>query len=311
MGTESQVSIKHLKVLVADINDNSPVFIKDFYEAGVQENNYIGAFIIQVNATDLDDGKNAELVYSIEDTDALESFHIDQKTGDITARSVFDREQLQEIGFKVIVKDSGIPPSSSSTSVLVHIDDVNDERPQFSQASYSFGVLENQPPGTEIGIVHAADRDLSPFNQFQFSIVQSPSYSNKFSIDTDTGKIITTVSLDRETRTYYTLIVAARDKEILPMSSTATVTVHVGDVNDNPPVFHFPVSGNNTVQVSNTAPRGFAITKLVTHDADIGNNANITYDIVEGNEEKLFDIDHNLGVVLASGDYSSIDLRAI
>ena len=309
LGAESQVSIKHLKVLVADINDNSPVFIKDFYEAGVQENNYIGAFIVQVNATDLDEGKNSELVYSIEDHEALESFHIDQKTGDITARSVFDREQLQEIGFKVIVKDSSTSPRSSSTSVLVHIDDVNDERPQFSQASYSFAVMENEPPGTEIGVVNAADRDLPPFNQFQFSIVPVQPYSDSFSIDADTGKIITTVSLDRETRPYYTLIVAARDKEILPMSSTATVTVHVGDVNDNPPVFHFPIQGNNTVQVSNTVPKGFAITKLVTHDADIGKNANITYDIVQGNEEKLFDIDHNLGVVLANGDYSSIDLR--
>ena len=309
LGTESQVSIKHLSVLVADINDNSPVFIKDFYEAGVQENNYLGAFILQVNATDLDDEKNAELVYSIEDQEALDSFHIEEKTGGITARSVFDREQLPEIGFKVIVKDKGTPPKSSTTSVLVHIDDVNDERPRFSQPSYSFAVLENQAPGTEIGIVHAVDRDLPPFNEFQFSLLQVHPSSNSFSIDADTGKIITTVRLDRETKSYYTLIAAARDKEILPMSSTITVTVHVGDVNDNPPVFQYPVQGNNTVQVSNTAPRGFAITKIITHDADIGKNANITYDIVEGNDDNLFDIDHNLGVILTNDDYSKIDLR--
>ena len=309
MGAESQVSIKHLRVVVADINDNSPVFNKDFYEAGVQENNHIETFIVQVNATDLDDGKNAELVYTIEDEQAMDSFDINAKTGEIRARSIFDREQLQEIGFKVIVSDQGKPPRSSSTSVLVHINDVNDERPQFSQASYSFAVSENETPGTQIGIVHAADRDLPPFNQFQFSIVPAHPSANSFSIDADTGTIITTMSLDRETRPYYTLIVAARDKEILPMSSTTTVTVHVGDVNDNPPVFQYPVPGNNTVQVSNTAPKGFAITKLVTHDADIGKNANITYDIEEGNEENLFDIDHNLGVILANGDYSAIDLR--
>ena len=191
----------------------------------MQENNHIETFIVQVNATDLDDGENADLVYSIEGAEAMDSFDINEKTGEIRARSIFDREQLQEIGFKVIVSDQGDPPRSSSTSVLVHINDVNDERPQFSQVSYSFAVLENEPPGTQIGIVHAADRDLPPYNQFQFSIVPAHPSANSFSIDADTGTIITTVSLDRETRPYYTLIVAARDKEILPMSSTTTVTV--------------------------------------------------------------------------------------
>ncbi len=309
LGPESQVSIKHLRVVVVDINDNSPVFKQDSYQASVQENNYIGAFVLQVNATDLDDEKNGQVVYSIEDETALDSFHIDDKTGEITARSVFDREQVQEISFHVIALDQGAEPRSSSATVLVHIDDVNDERPQFSQVSYSFAVQENQPPGTEIGIVHAADRDLAPFNEFQFSIVPSHPTTDRFSIDADTGQIMTTVRLDREQRPYYTLIVAARDREILPMSSTATVTVHIGDVNDNPPVFLFPVPGNNTVQVSSTAPRGFAITKMITRDADIGKNANITYDIVAGNDQRLFDIDHNLGVILANGDYSQMDLR--
>ncbi len=309
LGSESQVSVKHLRVIVTDINDNTPVFERNFYEASVQENNMIGAFILQVNATDSDSGRNGEITYSIEDHLALDSFHIDKKTGEITARSVFDRERLQEVRFSVIARDGGSPPRAASASVLVRIDDVNDERPQFSQTSYSFAVLENEPPGTDIGIVHAADRDTEPFNSFQFSIVPSHPFSDRFSIDPDTGKIITTVTMDREEKPYYTLMVAARDKEILPMSSTASVTVHIGDVNDNAPVFVFPAPGNNTAQVSNTVPKGFAITKIVTRDADIGKNANITYDIVGGNEEHLFDIDHYLGVLLAKGDLSHIDLR--
>ncbi len=308
-GIESQVSIKHLRVIVSDINDWSPVFGQSLYEASLFENNYIGASIVRVNATDLDLGHNADIIYSITDEVALENFEIDSKTGEITARSVFDREQLEEIGFKVTAKDRGNPVRSGTTSVLVTIGDVNDERPQFSQSTYSFAVQENEPPGTEIGIVNAKDSDLPPFNEFQFSILPVHSSANKFAIDKDTGQIITTVPLDREAKPYYTLIVAATDKEILPMSSTATVTVHIGDKNDSPPVFIFPVRGNNTVQVSNNAPRGYAITKIITHDADIGTHANIRYEIVEGNEDGLFDIDQHLGVILANGDYSAIDFR--
>lgn len=50
-------------------------------------------------------------------------------------------------------------PFKDVTTVRVTVGDVN-ETPLFSQNPYTLSVLENQPPGTLVGIVQARDPDL-------------------------------------------------------------------------------------------------------------------------------------------------------
>ena len=65
--------------------------------------------------------------------------------------------------------------------------------------------------------------------------------SGRFAIDPLTGEIVTEVSLNREDREVYHLVVMATDGGSIPMSSTIPVTVNVGDENDNAPRFLQPV----------------------------------------------------------------------
>ena len=58
-GEDSQVEIKHIKVNVIDVNDHMPVFEHAEYNSNLIENNYVGAYVTQVNASDGDAGENA------------------------------------------------------------------------------------------------------------------------------------------------------------------------------------------------------------------------------------------------------------
>ncbi len=50
-------------VEVLDVNDNMPVFRQEVYSVTLQENVPVGTTVLQVNATDMDDGPNGEIVY--------------------------------------------------------------------------------------------------------------------------------------------------------------------------------------------------------------------------------------------------------
>ncbi len=305
-GREPQVSIKHIDVIVLDVNDNDPVFSKPKYEANVTENNYVGAFIVRVNASDLDENENGRIEYQL-DKSVEFTFHIDSNSGTITARAIFDREQHAQYKFNVIAVDHGSPPRSGSALVTVHIGDVNDERPRFSQRAYSFGVYENEPPGTEVGTVNAQDKDGEPYNSFVFSLAPSNSMVANFHIDGHSGRITTTVMLDRETHAVYYLQVVASDTGAPHISSTATVSVYVADKNDHAPFFEFPNEINNTILISNKVPVGYVVTRVQAFDSDINGNGNLTYHIQKGNELRFFHIEVNFGVVIVSKEMVHLD----
>lgn len=124
--------------------------------------------------------------------------------------------------------------------VVVNVLDVNDERPDFSVSSFSLGIEENLPPGVEVGILTATDADDPPFNQFTYSFRSSGSLSDAFSIDALTGQIVTSRSLDRELQDRYVLVAVVRDDHSPSLTGTASVTIHVMDTNDHPPVFVRP-----------------------------------------------------------------------
>ena len=307
-GLEPQLSIKHIQVTVVDINDNPPIFREEIYTATLLENNLVGAFVLHVNATDDDIGDNAKIRYSL-NNDARDLLYIDQRSGTVVAKVSFDHEKVQDITCTVTATDKGEPPMSASTRVLVKIGDVNDEIPQFSQDSYSFAVYENEPAGTEVGVVNAIDLDSDPYNQFEFSLVPSHGSVNSFNIDPKSGQITTQAILDREDTAVYHLIVSANDMEDGSMSSTTTVSIYVADKNDNSPTFEFPSQANNTVQMSNLAHRGYEIIPVKAIDIDISNNGNLTYEFYKGNEEGNFNIDSLTGVISVAQSLKHIDYQ--
>ena len=281
-GPDPQMTIKHINVQVTDINDNAPKFTRDKYKIQMHENNPEGHVLQKVNATDPDDGLNGRVIYSILPKEMRQLFDINQNNGLLLARESLDREEFGEIEFMVVAEDRGYPALTSSAQVIVILDDVNDEAPEFSKSSYSFGILENQVTGTHVGQVAAKDKDQFPNNQFSFTFQEPNLYHDCFNIEARSGKISTRRPLDREMQTVYNMVVLATDDKDAKLFGSAYVTVFVTDQNDNKPVFQFPSKLNNTIHISNKVPVGYTITRVKAMDADLGESGNVTYSVIKG-----------------------------
>lgn len=114
-----------------------------------------------------------------------------------------------------------------------------------------------------------------------------------FSVDKSSGIIILEHPLDRELQPSYNVTVKAIDQGIMQtLSSFATVTITVLDINDNPPVFE---RRDYLITVpEDTLPSAEIISVFAT-SKDIGTNAEITYFIRSGNEKGKFRINSRTG----------------
>ena len=196
--------------------------------------------------------------------------------------------------------DNGDPPRSGTAILNLRILDRNDEAPTFDiSQDYEFGMFENQSVGAEVGYVRATDRDLFPNNDVSYSFVDSPGVQNDFNIDSVNGLITTKRILDREHIADYYLIVAASNPGF-DLSSTIGVIIHVVDKNDNAPHIAFPQPGNNTVNVTTSLSVGHTVTHILARDVDVGSNAELAYNIIEGNDDGYFDMNTITGEIFIS-----------
>lgn len=148
-GTPPLHAYRTINLQVTDINDNAPEFKQDVYHANVMEVSDPGTSVVQVLATDKDEGNNSAITYSLKESAEAHSewFQIDSRSGLVTTRAHVDCETLPEPQLIVIATDNGFPPLSSSATVLVTIHDVNDNEPIFDQSFYNVTVAENEPEG--------------------------------------------------------------------------------------------------------------------------------------------------------------------
>ncbi|KAF8571188.1 hypothetical protein P879_00358 [Paragonimus westermani] len=254
----NQVTFQHtstmtLTLKIRDDNDHHPVFSQPLYHATIHENNVVGSKIIQVHATDDDEGENSRITYTLLDR---ANFKVDNETGWVTANLIFDRELRDSYQVTVVASDHGSPPLSSTVMLNLTILDTNDHHPllpslkefpeQFGPSlrhtgrldgTNRFFVLENSPPNTYIGDVLATDADLGQNAKLSFSLIDEDSalHSTRFRLLRN-GSLFTAVRLDREEKEHYYLTVRISDQAVFhPRSSTGTIAITVIDVNDNSP----------------------------------------------------------------------------
>ena len=294
-GQKPNLVVQNISVQVADVNDNAPLFNMKLYPATLRENNYVNDFITQLNATDLDEGLNGEVRYSVHG-DGGGLFIVHPTTGEITASAVFDYEQIQHLNFRVLAHDLGTPSLTTTATVSLGIIDLNDEPPKFSHSSYTFGTFENEPPNTLVGILKATDADTGPSGRVKYSFLEAgQEVIETFTIEPKSGKIFNKVVLDRETISVYHFTVRVENEGFPPLSASASVTIHVADQNDNFPLFNYPDKYNDTVYISNKLPKGEQVALIEAHDNDSGNNAQLIFSIERGNVNQYFKIDPLLG----------------
>uniref|UniRef100_A0A8C3JSM2 Neural-cadherin n=1 Tax=Calidris pygmaea TaxID=425635 RepID=A0A8C3JSM2_9CHAR len=228
---------------VEDSNDHSPVFLSQFIQTSpFFENLPVGTTVTTVRATDKDSGLNGNIMYSIKsDSDPMRQFVVDQR-GHVIVANTLDREVIQKYSLIVQASDQGTPAHTGSVTVLINLLDVNDNGPRF-EAPYMPVVWENilRPEVVYMNhtskLLHAFDPDSEENGPpFAFSLPTDYQNSLDFSLTDNRNNTATVTALrsfDREKQKVFHLPIVITDSGIPAMSSTNTLTITIGDENDN------------------------------------------------------------------------------
>lgn len=280
---------------ITDANTHRPVFQSAHYSVSVNEDRPPGSTVVVISATDDDVGENARITYFLEDN--IPQFRIDPATGAITLQAELDYEDQMTYTLAITAKDNGIPQKSDTTYVEVNVNDVNDNAPQFLSPRYQGTVSEDAPPFTSVLQISATDRDAHANGRVQYTFQNGEDGDGDFTIEPTSGIVRTVRRLDRESVPFYELTAYAVDRGVPSQRTPVHIQVTVLDVNDNAPVF--PADDFEVLVKENSAV-GSVVAQITATDPDEGANAQIMYQIVEGNIPEIFQMD------IFSGELTSL-----
>uniref|UniRef100_A0A3Q4GQG2 Protocadherin-16 n=1 Tax=Neolamprologus brichardi TaxID=32507 RepID=A0A3Q4GQG2_NEOBR len=282
---------------VSDMNDCYPVFEKDAYLISISEDAPQGSSLIQFQARDADEGANSEVRYSILKSNQDSLINIDPESGLVTTAAALDRETQVEIWFLVVAVDGGEAALSSTATVTVLVEDVNDNEPVFEQQLYNVSILEQSDVGSCFLQVVATDADSPEFGTLLYSL--SDGFDKQathplFQINPHTGELCVSQDVDRDTgQTVHDILIKAEDPGGL--SAQTYVHIEIEDLNDNAPVFS---PEEYTVSISSHAQPGTEIVSVIATDRDSGRFGQVTYDLLPGDMSTLFSLDKQTGMLL-------------
>ncbi|XP_059202502.1 protocadherin alpha-3-like [Centropristis striata] len=294
-----------ITVDVLDVNDNPPVFTQDSYTVHLKENSPLGTTVIRVNATDLDEGSNGEVVYSFgNDVDARTraSFDLNAITGVITVAGSIDFEECSRYEIDIQASDKGAATLATDKSIIIHVVDVNDNAPDIEVTSFSHALPEDSKPGTTVALVSVKDSDSGLNGKVMCYISQDLPFMLTPSLQNNMYSLVTKSLLDREQQSHYHVTIVGKDAGEPPLSSEKNINIVVSDVNDNSPVFS---QNPYTFYISENNNPGESILSVTARDDDEGSNALILYHIFrDRGGEHLFT--SFLNVNSENGDISAL-----
>ncbi|KAM3612815.1 uncharacterized protein V6R79_015103 [Siganus canaliculatus] len=288
-GEPSRSAVAQLSIQVR--NQTNPIFQTLLYPLKVPENVPPFTTILHVQARN---PEGYRLIYNLQEENASKHFHIDFKTGVLTVTNPLDYESQTMHVLTVRATDS-VTGAFSEASIEVEVEDVNDNAPVFSKATYSAVVAEGLPVGSTVIQLSATDKDSGRNKDLTFQMVKTESNETEFfSVDPLSGLIVTKQVLDHEKTKHFSFKVKVTDNGTSPQSSEAHVFINVTDVNDNPPDF---VTSQYEATLDEMAKCGHIVIKIQGSDPDSGDLNNLKYKILSGNEGRYFNIDESSGII--------------
>ncbi|XP_051540577.1 protocadherin alpha-C2-like [Myxocyprinus asiaticus] len=281
-GIPAQSGTASIIIQVLDTNDNAPQLDRQVYSVDLIENAPAGTLIMQLNATDLDEGTNAEITYSFTlytSEKTQEKFSLDPSSGAITVKDVIDFEEVKSFEMYVEAKDNAVNPLSGQCKILVFITDLNDNYPEITVKSFQSSIKESDPIGTVIAVISVSDRDSGDNGKVVLSVYNAeflPFALNKSS--EDFFALTVTETLDREKTSHYDITLHVTDRGTPPLTDNETISIVIQDVNDNAPVF--PQALYTIHLMENNEP-GALLASPTAHDPDLHENQYLVYFIIE------------------------------
>ncbi|XP_035144778.2 protocadherin Fat 2 isoform X1 [Callithrix jacchus] len=293
-------STSRVVVGILDINDNPPAFSHKLFNVRLPErlSPVSPGPVYRLVASDLDEGLNGRVTYSIEESDE-EGFSIDPVTGVVSSSSIFTAGEYNILTIKAT--DNGQPPLSAS--VRLHIEWIPRPRPSsiplaFDETHYSFTVMETDPVNHMVGVISVEGRP----GLFWFNI-SGGDKDMDFDIEKTTGSIIIARPLDTRRRSNYNLTV-----EVTDGSRTIATQVHIfmiANINHHRPQF---LETHYEVRVPQDTLPGVELLRVQAIDQDKGKGLIYT---IHGSQDpgsaSLFQLDPSSGVLVTVG---KLDLRS-
>uniref|UniRef100_A0A8C0IW61 Cadherin-related family member 1 n=1 Tax=Chelonoidis abingdonii TaxID=106734 RepID=A0A8C0IW61_CHEAB len=272
-----------VRILVTDANDESPEFINTPYIVQVPENTPSGSSIFKIEAADKDTGSGGSITYFLQNI-RTNKFTIDRHSGVLRIKTgiMLDYEKSRTHFVTVVAKDGGgklrgdNKVFSTTTTVTINVEDVQDTPPMFIGTPYYGYVYEDTL--AEVG-------NCDHHNQMSLSLVTGSEGS--FEINNTTGAISVIKSPSKLKKEVYELKIQASEISLdgdVTAYAFATVTIRVVDLNNHPPTFYGENGPQNQFELTmyEHPPEGEILRglKITVNDSDQGANAKFNLRLV-------------------------------
>ena len=229
-----------VSVTVADVNDESPVFLDLPYEFEIYENEESGTEVGAVSATDADASPFNVFRFSLvdNDDDGSDAFLIDPIFGKIVTKRALNREQIDIYRLTVLVSDSSAPKGSleSTATVTIVVLDVNDNYPSWKvpdQDNLQISLSNSAQVGSVVIRLLAVDLDKGPNAEISYSFRSGSDDEADdcdpwqiFNLDSASGTISIASDLSEFPDNFtIALLLEASDNGSQPMTSTRRMTI--------------------------------------------------------------------------------------
>ncbi|XP_052811856.1 cadherin-23-like isoform X2 [Mya arenaria] len=293
-----------VNIEVADINDNSPVFILGTYNFNINNTISLSMTIGQVTAEDKDTGDNADIIYTIlkstvnvyECKHGTLPFELNSTSGEF----VMTESDLHCDHYSLIVEacdnpDTSFPARRCGTANVDVTHSVANGTRKFVK---TFDVKENDPVGTYIGNIHCNGQNL------KYDIT-SELAKLAFNISDNGDMLRTAAVLDRENISSYDFTIDVHQGGNI--KCIYNVSINVTDVNDNAPLF---TRDHYVFYINTTTANGSKIETIKAEDDDREENAEIIY-LLNDNRGSLFHIDNHTGDIYVDSPDSLADVTQL
>lgn len=325
-GQEAKASM-WVTIRVTDVNDHKP----EFYNCSLSgcsfspqeaQVNFIGYVDEHASARisidgltmvayDPDQGDNGTFLLSLKGQDA-EAFNVspERAAGSVSVQVVVrnsemvDYEKETVMVVEVVATDS-VSNNYSVATVTIHLRNINDHRPVFSQSLYELTVPEHCPTGYLVtDKIQATDLDGDEWGPITYSLLPGNG-ADLFEVEPNSGNLTVKngTLLDREKQAVYYLTLQATDGG--NQSTTTALEITLLDINDNPPV----VRGSYNVFVPEENGNVSVTIQAYDDDQPDTNNSLLVFSLLPGPYSSNFSLDPNTGLLRNLGplDREAID----
>ncbi|CAM4616385.1 unnamed protein product [Leuciscus chuanchicus] len=305
-------------ITVKDVADINPQFLNLPNFATIAENSDVDEPVFTARAIDPDIGINDKILYSIESTNAPELFQIEEKTGEISVKTKFDREELLDIGATVVLRIKASEThlnvdgviASTVSDLEISIGDINDNGPEFYECesdtctqknSFTGKVDEHSSVGLAVNDLNIRVKDPDQGQNSRFNLELAGPDKDAFHVSPSSGlgdspvqvTIRDSLAVDYEKKTVMYVEIIAKDASA-DFTSTASVTININDINDNFPTFKEEVYN---AEVFEHCEDGTFVATITATDADALDDGKITYRLMPESMRSLFDVYGNNGTI--------------